>query len=125
MMLNVMRAGANAPEQSCAGALSTAKPTSRPRGSLGPPAVGHPRLEELPNERGRQRLVEVKGALGLAVALDVTRERLERRSAERVVGAALRGRGEARDDLALESERGETVADALLDLRHERMNRLS
>jgi hypothetical protein len=32
-----------------------------------------------------------------------------------VVGAALRGHGEARDDLALESERGETVADALLD----------
>jgi hypothetical protein len=58
----------------------------------------------------------MEGALGSAVALDLARQRFERRPAERVVGTALRCGGEAGDDPALEAERGQTVTDALPDL---------
>src|ERR1019366_4821163 len=91
------------------------------------PGLGNARLEQLPNERGGQRLVgtEVKSALGLAVTLDVARERLQRHSAEGVVRAARRGRLEARDDLPAIAERRHAVADALLDLGDEGVDRLA
>lgn len=67
----------------------------------------------------------MKSALGLAVALDVPRERAQRGAAERVEGASLRGRREPGDDVSLVAKRGEAVADALFDARYERMNRLA
>jgi hypothetical protein len=45
--------------------------------------LGDARVEQLPNENCGQRLVEVKGALGLVVALDAVGQCPERRAAER------------------------------------------
>jgi hypothetical protein len=52
-------------------------------------------------------------------------ERLQRRSAERVIRAAFRGRPESRDDLASVPERRHAVADALVDLGNEGVNGLA
>ena len=67
----------------------------------------------------------MKSALGLAVALEVARERLQRPSAEGIVRAARRRRREARDDAPSVAERGQAVADALFDLGDDRTNGLS
>jgi hypothetical protein len=73
-------------------------------------------LDQLADEGSGQRLVgrEMKGALGLAMALEVPGQSLQRRSTEGVVGTALRGRLEAGDDLSAEAKRRHPVADALL-----------
>ncbi|MEW6433550.1 MAG: hypothetical protein AB1730_18745 [Myxococcota bacterium] len=70
----------------------------RPSGLRSLLHLRHPRLDQPPNERQRQRLVrrEVERALGLVVRPDEARDGRERRPAEGVVGAARLGRLEAR-----------------------------
>src|SRR5450631_1679488 len=84
-------------------------------------------LDELPHERLRERALrlEVKCAFRLLVAGDVRGERRERAATEGVVGAAFAGCEEARDDSAIDAERGHGVADALVGVRHDRLDGLT
>src|SRR4051794_29527288 len=88
---------------------------------------GDSRPEQLSHQRYRERAIEreVHRGLRLAVAFEIVCERRQRRSAEWVERSALRGRGEATDDLSIEPERREPVADALFRLRNDRADRLA
>src|SRR5207245_5781408 len=83
--------------------------------------------DELADEGPRQRMtrIEMKGALGPAVLLEVLRKIPERRPAKREVGASLRCGAESGDHRAVEAERWNAIADALLDFRSDISNRLS
>ena len=103
-----------------------------PRSSLRPPLdaaapLCHARGEQLPDKRLRERplRVEVERATRPGVALEVLRQRRERRPAEWVVRAPFRSRRETADDPSLETERREAVTDALLGRGDERANRLA
>src|SRR5262249_7672817 len=73
-------------------------------------------LDQLADQSRGQRLVgmEMKGALGPAVALEIPGQSLERRSTKRGVRAALCRRLESRDDPSVEAKRPHPVANALL-----------
>src|ERR1700689_1687087 len=85
-----------------------------PAGKLS--GLGDACLDALTDEGRGQRLVrmEVKGDFRLTVALEIPRESPQRRSTERVVGAALRRRLKSSDDPSIEPKRRHPVADALL-----------
>src|SRR5688572_965044 len=82
------------------------------------------RLQEHAHESDRERTlgIEVDRRLRLAVRRELRLQRRERRAAERVVRAPVRRCEEARDDLSLVAKRRHGVADALLDLGHDRMD---
>src|SRR5262245_22731898 len=61
----------------------------------------------------------MEGGSCLAVGDKVARERAERRTAERVVRTPFCGRLKPGDDLAVEAERRQPVADALLGIGQE------
>src|SRR5262249_2009803 len=81
---------------------------------------GDARVHQLADERGRQRLIRLEANRPLA-GLEVLQLALKlRNDAARVESAVLRAGAEPHEHPAIEAERGELIADALLRARHDR-----
>src|SRR5262249_25640024 len=90
------------------------------------PFLGHARLDQLSDQGLGQWLVrrEMKRTPCLLVPAHPAAEGPERRPAERIIRAPLHRRAEPRDDHAIDSKGGKSVADALLGFGNDRVNRL-
>src|ERR1700733_2619681 len=88
--------------------------------------LGDSCLDQFTDEGRGQRLVrtEMKGALGLTVALEIPCESLQRRSTEGVVGTTLRRGLESGDDPSVEAKRRHPITDALLGSGNDGSDRL-
>ena len=89
--------------------------------------LGDACLDQLADERYRQRLVglKMKRGLGLVVPSEIIGQRSQRRPAEREVRTALRSRAESGNHDPVEAKRWNSVAYAFLGLGNDGSNRVA